>query len=272
MPRHSLGSCWVLHYIGKFILAEECGIGWKQEEAGVRETREEGSYCKYTGTLLFSHLIIYRQSSLMMYRECSTVHISYRYALQWGFLYFFQPEKQGTEKLRLCMNVSCSSLTLPNLQIGPWIRTLRKITEGWGGRMKEKITNIPGVLSLNRPLHIQHTELLILPRTTTNKTSGAKPTHQIKKQNQSWDILRITDQATFSYHLLKCCVLKPNACRSHGWTLWITTGRTHGTKENEDVQHCLEVDKQLHLICPHYYKSQCFRWTLFFPQYRLQTC
>lgn len=125
--------------------------------------------------------------------------------------------------------------------------------------MKEKITNIPGVLSLNRPLHIQHTELLILPRMTTNKTSCAKPTNQIKKQNQSWGILSITDQATFSYHLLKGCVLKPNACRSHGWTLLITTGRRHGTKENEDFQHCLEVDKQLHLIYPHYYKSQCFR-------------
>lgn len=64
MPRHSLGSSWVLHYTRKFILAGECGTGWKQEEAGVRETREEGSYCKYTGTLVFSHLIIYRQSSL----------------------------------------------------------------------------------------------------------------------------------------------------------------------------------------------------------------
>lgn len=154
MPRHRLGSSWVRHYTRKFILAEECGTGWKQEEAGVRETREEGSYCKYTGTLLFSRLIISRQSSLMMYCGCTTAHIFYRYTLQWGFLYFFKPEKQCIEKLSLCMNISWGSLTLPNLQRGPWNRTLRKITEGWGRGMKEIITNLPWVLSLNMPLNI----------------------------------------------------------------------------------------------------------------------
>ena len=59
MPRRSLGLGWVLHYTRKFILAGECGTGWKQEEAGVRETSGEGSHYKHTGTLLFSHLIIY---------------------------------------------------------------------------------------------------------------------------------------------------------------------------------------------------------------------
>lgn len=55
----------------------------------------------------------------MMYCGCATAQVLYTYTLQWGFLYFFKPEKQCIEKLRLCMNISGGSLTLPNLQIWP---------------------------------------------------------------------------------------------------------------------------------------------------------
>lgn len=140
MPRHSLGSTWVLHYTGKFILAGERGTGWEQEGAGVRQPREEGSYHKHTGKLLFSPLIFYR--GLLSWCIVGALQtMRYMFIHYDGILSSFSSLKIKILKNEVFLKISHQVTWLVLATSVALKQMLRKVREGWGRGKKELDTS-----------------------------------------------------------------------------------------------------------------------------------